>query len=231
MKILGKAVAGKIASLVVLVAIVLGVYFYFQNGLFGLFKGTNSVTYNFVIKRFSQKTQLLVADAEVETTANQTFSNDNVKSWPDWTQAITKLFVGRDITVDIPVKTDFKLDLANVSKNDITITDNTVTFKKPLTIYVDSQVDGEIKIPSQSNGLVDKVVDAATSGQKAQEFLSEKGNEAVYETSQELIEKKSQKTIEYAEKALEDVLNLSSDQTLSVDLSEDSVKFVNSDKK
>lgn len=60
----------------------------------------------------------------------------------------------------IPVKTEFKLELADISKNDIDIKNNVLTFKNPLTVKVDSQKEGELEILKASSGIVDKAVDA-----------------------------------------------------------------------
>ena len=131
----------------------------------------------------------------------------------------------------IPVTTEFKIDLAGISKNDILIKDNTVTFKKPLTVYVDSQQSGKIKIKNQSSGLVDKAVDLATSSVKAQEFLAEKTDETVYNTSTFVLSDKKEDVIKASEKALTSILNINSEKKIKVQLTEDDLHFKIKDKK
>ena len=174
-----------------------------------------------------------MAGADVETTANHTFENNKMKEWPDWTEPITKLFVGREMSVEIPVQTEFKLDLEGLTKDDIRIEDNTLTFKNFLTVEVDSQQHGEIKISNNSNGLIDKAVDVFTAGQKAQEFLSDKSQEAIYKTSEYVLNdaERQEMVVGFAENSLESLLNLNSDEKLEVDLSLDDLNFVIVDKK
>ncbi|MGQ7562858.1 hypothetical protein ACTGYT_02440 [Streptococcus suis] len=233
MKTVGKFFAKKLASLlVVLLVLVIGVI-WFRNSIFAWFRGTHRVQYEFVIKRFEQETKLIVAGADVETTANHTFENNKMKEWPDWTEPITKLFVGREMSVEIPVQTEFKLDLEGLTKDDIRIEDNTLTFKNFLTVEVDSQQHGEIKISNNSNGLIDKAVDVFTAGQKAQEFLSDKSQEAIYKTSEYVLNdaERQEMVVGFAENSLESLLNLNSDEKLEVDLSLDDLNFVIVDKK
>ena len=233
MKTVGKFFAKKLASLlVVLLVLVIGVI-WFRNSIFAWFRGTHTIQYEFVIKRFEQETKLIVAGADVETTANHTFENNKMKEWPDWTEPITKLFVGREMSVEIPVQTEFKLDLEGLTKDDIRIEDNTLTFKNSLTVEVDSQQHGEIKISNNSNGLIDKAVDVFTAGQKAQEFLSDKSQEAIYKTSEYVLNdaERQVKVVGFAENSLESLLNLNSDEKLEVDLFLDDLNFVIVDKK
>ncbi|MFH0372977.1 hypothetical protein [Streptococcus sp. A22] len=233
MKTVGKFFAKKVASLlVVLLVLAIGVI-WFRNSIFAWFRGTHRVQYEFVIKRFEQETKLIVAGADVETTANHTFENNKMKEWPDWTEPITKLFVGREMSVEIPVQTEFKLDLEGLTKDDIRIEDNTLTFQNSLTVEVDSQQHGEIKISNNSNGLIDKAVDVFTAGQKAQEFLSDKSQEAIYKTSEYVLNdaERQEKVVGFAENSLESLLNLNSDEKLEVDLSLDDLSFVIVDKK
>lgn len=233
MKTVGKFFAKKLASLlVVLLVLAIGVI-WFRNSIFAWFRGTHRVQYEFVIKRFEQETKLIVAGADVETTANHTFENNKMKEWPDWTEPITKLFVGREMSVEIPVQTEFKLDLEGLTKDDIRIEDNTLTFKNFLTVEVDSQQHGEIKISNNSNGLIDKAVDVFTAGQKAQEFLSDKSQEAIYKTSEYVLNdaERQEMVVGFAENSLESLLNLNSDEKLEVDLSLDDLNFVIVDKK
>ena len=128
MKTLGKALANKIATIILLVILIGGAVWYVK-GRVG--SGTTS-EYSFVIKRFSKKSQLLVADADVETTANKKFDADLTKDWPDWTKWIADIIVSRKVTAEIPVKTEFKLELEGLTKNDIRIENNVLTFKNPI---------------------------------------------------------------------------------------------------
>lgn len=156
MKTLGKAIANKIASLIVLCLLVLG--------------GKISQEYSFVIKRFSKKSQLLVADADVATTANKKFDSNLTKDWPEWTKTFSDLLVSRKVVMEIPVKTEFKLELEGLDKDDISIENNVLTFKSPLTVYVDFQKMGDSKIKSSNSGVVDMLVDAATGSKKLWSF-------------------------------------------------------------
>ncbi|HFI0914373.1 hypothetical protein ACTGWM_03610 [Streptococcus suis] len=97
------------------------------------------------VGKFEAESKLVVAGAEVDTTANHTFDNNNLQEWPDWTEPITKLFVGREMSVEIPVQTEFKLVLKGISQSDVQIQNNNLTFKKPVLFEVDSQQHGEIK--------------------------------------------------------------------------------------
>ena len=187
MKTLGKALANKIATVIVIVLIVVGAIFYFRKTLF---TGTTSAEYQFVIKRFSKKSQLVVADADVETTANKEFNADMTKDWPEWADFIADLIVSRKVTLEIPVKTEFKLELEGLGKEDISISNNVLTFKKPLTVYVDSQQEGESKVKKSSSGILDKGVDLVTGSQKAMEFLEEKSQDAIHATSNEVMNDK-----------------------------------------
>lgn len=229
MKLVGKYVAKKIAGLIVLGLIVAGGVFWFRHRLFG---GTLTAKYEFVIKSFEQESQLIVAGAEVKTTVPQTFTNDNFKDWPDWTQPLTKALVGRDLVMDIPVETEFKLQLAGLTKDDVRISGNTLTFKRPLKVHVDSQPVDVPKIKKSGSGLVDKAVDLFTSGQKAQEFFAEKSQEAMHKTSEHVLDdqERQEKVAKFASQALENLLNLSSAEKLEVDLTVNDLEFVNIDK-
>ncbi len=105
--------------------LVLGIgIFWFRNSILAWFQGTHKVQYEFVIKKFEAESKLVVAGAEVDTTANHTFDNNNLQEWPDWTEPITKLFVGREMSVEIPVQTEFKLVLEGISQSDFQIQNN-----------------------------------------------------------------------------------------------------------
>lgn len=231
MKTVGRFFAKKIASLLVLMTVVVIGVMMFRNSIFAWFRGTHSVQYEFVIKTFEMESKLVVAGAEVTTTANHTFENNELKEWPDWTKPITKFFVGRELTVDIPVQTEFKLVLEGIEQSDIQIQNNTLTFKKPVLVEVDSQQHGEIKMSNVSNGLVDKVVDVFTSGQKAQEFLNEKAQDAIYKTSEEVLNdvEHQKKVALFAETALENLLNLDSDKHVEVRIAVEDLSFQNVD--
>ncbi|HEM5028791.1 MULTISPECIES: hypothetical protein [Streptococcus] len=233
MKTVGKFFAKKLASLLVLLLVVgLGV-FWFRNSIFAWFQGTHTAQYKFVIKKFEAESKLVVAGAEVDMTVPQSFDNNKLKEWPDWTEPITKLFVGREMSVDIPVQTEFKLVLEGIGQSDVQIQNNTLTFKKPVLVEVDSQQHGEIKISNNSNGIVDKAVDVFTSGQKAQEFLNDKSQEAIYKTSEEVLNdaKRQEKVAAFAETALENLLNLNSEEKLEVEIEVADLNFQIVDKK
>ena len=140
-----------------------------------------------------------MADAAVETTATQSFNSNMTKDWPDWTKTIADLIVSRKLEVKIPVKTEFKLELADISQNDIEIKDKVLTFKTPLTVKVDSQKEGDLEILSSSSGIVDKAVDVVTSNKKAMEFLDKKSQTAIYKTSNDVMkqEKYQKKVAKY----------------------------------
>lgn len=135
--------------------------------------------------------------------------------------------------VEIPVKTEFKLELEKLSSSDVTIKNDVLTFNSPVTVNVDSQQEGESKIEKSSNGLVDKAVDAFTASKKAQEFLSEKSQDAIYATSKHVMDndKRQEKVAKYAEESLESLLNLNSDKKISVKINKSDLKFVNIDPK
>lgn len=226
-----KKIATNVITFIIIAAIVIGGILIYK----GYKKNKEIKTeYSFVIKKFEEKTELVVADAAVETSAKKEFTSDATKDWPSWTEPIVKAFVGRTIELKIPVKTEFKIELKDISKDDIKIDGkNKLTFKKPLTINVDSQVEGEIEVLNSKSGLVDKTVDVVTSGKKAQEFFSEKSVDAVYSTSEHVMkdEKTKKKVVKAAEEALESVLNISSDKKIDVVLTEKDLKFVNVDPK
>ncbi|HFI0813028.1 TPA: hypothetical protein ACGO1J_001676 [Streptococcus suis] len=233
MKTVGRFFAKKLASLLVLL-LVLGIgIFWFRNSILAWFQGTHKVQYEFVIKKFEAESKLVVAGAEVDTTANHIFDNNHLQEWPDWTEPITKLFVGREMSVEIPVQTEFKLVLEGIGQSDIQIQNNNLTFKKPVLVEVDSQQHGEIKISNNSNGLLDKAVDVFTSGLKAQEFLNEKSQEAIYKTSEKVLNdaERQEKVAAFAETALENLLNLNSEEKLEVEIEVADLNFQIVDKK
>lgn len=230
MKLIGKYVAKKIAGLIVLGLILAGGLFWFRHKLFG---GSLTSKYEFVITRFERESQLVVAGADVKTTSTQVFTNNHFKDWPDWTQTFTKVLVGRDLVVDIPVETEFKLQLEGLTKDDVSISGNTLTFKKPLKVHVDSQPVDVPKIKKSGSGLIDKAADLFTSGKKAQEFLAEKSQEALYKTSEKVLDDqdRQEKVAEFASQSLENLLNLSSEEKLEVELTVGDLEFINVDEK
>ena len=185
MKSIGKALGKEIARIVVILVVIATVVFYLKdnNWFKKIFDGDTEDKYEFVVKRFSKRHELLVAEAAAETTQTQSFNSNTTKDWPDWTKTIADLIVSRKLEVKIPVKTEFKLELTDISQNDIEIKDNVLTFKNPLTVKVDSQKEGGLEILSSSSGIVDKTVDVVTSNKKAMEFLDEKSQNAIYKTS------------------------------------------------
>lgn len=219
---------GKATIVIVLGLVIVSVLYYTRNQQ----KNHVSENYSFVIKRFEKKSELVVADADVETNPKKTFQSKTLEEWPGWTKTITKFFRSRSLTLKIPVKTEFKLQLANLSKKDVTIKENVLTFNKPLTVNVDSQQNGKSKIDS-SAGLLDRVVDAFTAGKKAQEFLEENSQDTIYKTSDKVMNNKGrqEKVATYAEEALENLLNLNSDKKIDVKIKSSDLKFVNVDPK
>lgn len=233
MKTIGKMLLSKVLTVVVVVAVLAIGFLWFKNGIFGLFDGVTKEQYSFVIKRFEKESQLVVAGADVETTANPVFENKALESWPNWTKPITKVLIGRESTVELPIKTEFKLELEGLGEEDITISDNVLTFNKPLTVYVDSQTDGEIKIKSAKSGVVDKVVDAFTASKKAQEFLAKESKKAIYKTSEHVLndEERQEKVAKFAGESLENLINLGAEKELDVQVDVDDLVFKIQDKK
>ena len=228
MKTLGKVLANKIATIIILV-ILFGGAFWYVKGRVGV--GTTSSEYSFVIKRFSKKNQLLIADADVTTTSEKQFDAELTKEWPEWTKWIADVIVSRKVVMEIPVKTEFKLELEGLDKDDIHIENQVLTFKKSLTVYVDSQKNGETTIKNSSSGLLDMGVDLITGSKKAMEFLEEKSQDAIYATSENVMNdmERRDKVAKYAEEALENLLNLNSEQKIDVKIDVENLTFVNID--
>lgn len=228
MKTLGKSLANKIATIIILAVLFGGVVWYFKGRVGG---GTTSAEYSFVIKRFSKKHQLLIADADVATMSKKQFDDDLTKDWPEWTKWLADLIVSRKVVMEIPVKTEFKLELEGLDKDDILIENHVLTFKKPLTVYVDSQKNGETTIKSSSSGILDKGVDLITGSKKAMEFLEEKSQDVIYATSENVMNNKErqEKVAKYAEEALENLLNLNSEQNIDVKIDVKNLTFKNID--
>lgn len=235
MKSIGKALGKEIARIVVILVVIAAVVFYLKdnNWFKKIFDGGTEAKYESVVKRFSKRNELLVADAAVETRATQNFDSNMTKDWPDWTKTIADLIVSRKLEVKIPVKTEFKLELADISQNDIEIEDKVLTFKTPLTVKVDSQKEGELEILKASSGIVDKAVDVVTSDKKAMEFLDKKSQTAIYETSNDVMkqEKYQKKVAKYISQDLEQLLNLKSNDKISVKVNVSDLKFENIDPK
>jgi len=228
MKTLGKVLANKIATIIILV-ILFGGAFWYVKGRVGV--GTTSSEYSFVIKRFSKKNQLLIADADVATTSEKQFDAELTKDWPEWTKWIADVIVSRKVVMEIPVKTEFKLELEGLDKDDIHIENQVLTFKKSLTVYVDSQKNGETTIKNSSSGLLDMGVDLITGSKKAMEFLEEKSQDAIYATSENVMNdmERREKVAKYAEEALENLLNLNSEQKIDVKIDVENLNFENID--
>lgn len=228
MKTLGKVLANKIATIIILV-ILFGGAFWYVKGRVGV--GTTSSEYSFVIKRFSKKNQLLIADADVATTSEKQFDAELTKDWPEWTKWIADVIVSRKVVMEIPVKTEFKLELEGLDKDDIHIENQVLTFKKSLTVYVDSQKNGETTIKNSSSGLLDMGVDLITGSKKAMEFLEEKSQDAIYATSEHVMNdmERREKVAKYAEEALENLLNLNSEQKIDVKIDVENLTFENID--
>ena len=228
MKTLGKVLANKIATIIILVILFGGAFWYVKGRVGG---GTTSSEYSFVIKRFSKKNQLLIADADVATTSEKQFDAELTKDWPEWTKWIADVIVSRKVVMEIPVKTEFKLELEGLDKDDIHIVNQVLTFKKSLTVYVDSQKNGETTIKNSSSGLLDMGVDLITGSKKAMEFLEEKSQDAIYATSENVMNdmERREKVAKYAEEALENLLNLNSEQKIDVKIDVENLNFENID--
>ncbi len=231
MKTIGKALANKIAMIIIILLVVVIGFFAIKYFIPNLFGGTTSSQYKTIVKKFSQESELVVAGAESETTASHTFTNDNIKSWPNWAKPIVSVVVGRNVTVSVPIKTEFKLELKGITSKDVNIKNNVLTFRHPITVEVDSQQNGLIKA-NNSDGIVDKIVDAATSGAKAQEFLDNKTQETISKTSDNVMNdsERQTKVLKFAQEDLENLLNLGSKEHLSVELHQKDLKFINIDK-
>lgn len=225
-----KRVVQNVITFMIIAVIIMGVFSIYRS-----YKHNKELekTYDFVISKFTEKNELVVADATVDTNAKKTFTPEATKEWPSWIQPLVKLVSSRRIELKIPVKTEFKLVLNEIDKDDISIKDNKVTFRKPLTVNVDSQIEGDVEIVNSSNGLLDKAADMLTSGKSAQEFLNEKSQDTVYDTSEYIMEDKDtvKRVVKSAQKSLEEILNISSSSNISVELTEDDLTFVNVDKK
>ncbi|KSU21460.1 hypothetical protein M20_0944 [Lactococcus lactis subsp. lactis] len=231
MKTLGKAIANKIALVLVLcILIAIG---WLAVKQMNPFNGSTKSEYDFVLTKFSKKNELVVSEATTKNTTDKVFTSKVLKNWPDWTKPLTSIFVGRSVTLEVPITTEFKLNLSDVTSEDVSIKNNVLTFKKPLIVKVDSQQTGNSKISNASNGIIDKAVDLWTSGSKAQEFLSEQSQDSIYETSNFVMRDKGRqkKVAKYASEDLESLLNLNSDKHIKVKLSSDNLKFVNIDSK
>ncbi len=228
MKTLGKVLANKIATIIILVILFGGAFWYVKGRVGG---GTTSSEYSFVIKRFSKKNQLLIADADVATTSEKQFDAELTKDWPEWTKWIADVIVSRKVVMEIPVKTEFKLELEGLDKDDIHIENQVLTFKKSLTVNVDSQKNGETTIKNSSSGLLDMGVDLITGSKKAMEFLEEKSQDAIYATSENVMNdmERREKVAKYAEEALENLLNLNSEQKIDVKIDVENLNFENID--
>ena len=98
---------------------------------------------------------------------------------------------------------------------------------------MDSQKEGELEILKASSGIVDKAVDAFTSDKKAMEFLDEKSQNAIYNTSNNVMaqEKYQKKVAKYISQDLEQLLNLKSNDKISVKVNVSDLKFENIDPK
>ncbi len=226
-----KKIATNVVTFIIIAALLIGGFLIYKN--YNKKKELKE-EYSFVIKKLTQKTELVVTDAAVSTSAKKEFTSEKTKDWPAWTEPIVKSVVGRTIEMEIPIKTEFKIVLKDITNDDIIIDNrNNLKFKKPLTVNVDSQVEGEIKIINSKSGIIDKAVDVATSGKSAQEFFTEKTQDAVYSTSEHVIkdEKSIEKVIQHASQSLEDVLNISSDRKIHVELAKEDLVFVNIDPK
>ncbi|MGT2959847.1 hypothetical protein [Streptococcus caballi] len=229
MKASGKSLAKKLAVVVTLLFFALVGFFWLQ------YKKSNEITaeYRLILNKFSKKSELVVTGATVNTTTNKKFNSDMTKNWPKWTRTFSDLLVSRKVILKIPVKTDFKLQVGQLSQKDISIQNNVLMFKKPLIVNVDSQQDGQLEIKKSSSGIVDKVTDLFTANKKSMEFLEEKSQDAIYQTSEKVTNSqgRQEKVAKYAEESLEKLLNLNSKKKIDVKIKPSDLKFVNVDPK
>lgn len=229
MKASGKSLANKLAVVVTLLFFALVGFFWLQ------YKKSNEIMaeYRLVLNKFSKKSELVVTGATVNTTTNKKFNSDMTKNWPKWTRTFSDLLVSRKVILKIPVKTDFKLQVGQLSQKDISIQNNVLMFKKPLIVNVDSQQDGQLEIKKSSSGIVDKVTDLFTANKKSMEFLEEKSQDAIYQTSEKVTNSqgRQEKVAKYAEESLEKLLNLNSKKKIDVKIKPSDLKFVNVDPK
>ena len=233
MKTFGQQLAKNLANLVIIAIVIVAIFFGIKFFLPNWFAGTTTVSHDYVITRFERESQLVVTGADVKDTRQKTFSNNILSTWPDWTKPVTKLFISRNLVVEIPIKTEFKLELKNITEKDISLDKNVLSFNQPLTVLVDSQQEGEITILKTSSGLIDKAVDAFTSSKKAQEFLSQESQVAIAEASDHMLNdsERQEKVAQFAQTSLENLLNLGSEQEITVNLTVDDLVFVNQDEK
>lgn len=124
-------------------------------------------------------------------TTDKVFNSKPLKNWPSWTKPLTSIFVGRCLTLEVPITTEFKLNLSYVTSKYVSIKNNILTFTKPLIVKVASQQTGNPKISNASNGIIDKAVELWTSASKAQGFLSEQSQDFIYKTSNFVMKKRS----------------------------------------
>lgn len=229
MKASGKSLANKLAVVVTLLFFALVGFFWLQ------YKRSNEIMaeYRLILNKFSKKSELVVTGATVNTTTNKKFNSDMTKNWPKWTRTFSDLLVSRKVILKIPVKTDFKLQVGQLSQKDISIQNNVLMFKKPLIVNVDSQQDGQLEIKKSSSGIVDKVTDLFTANKKSMEFLEEKSQDAIYQTSEKVTNSqgRQEKIAKYAEESLEKLLNLNSKKKIDVKIKPSDLKFVNVDPK
>lgn len=229
MKASGKSLANKLAVVVTLLFFALVGFFWLQ------YKRSNEIMaeYRLILNKFSKKSELVVTGATVNTTTNKKFNSDMTKNWPKWTRTFSDLLVSRKVILKIPVKTDFKLQVGQLSQKDISIQNNVLMFKKPLIVNVDSQQDGQLEIKKSSSGIVDKVTDLFTANKKSMEFLEEKSQDAIYQTSEKVTNSqgRQEKVAKYAEESLEKLLNLNSKKKIDVKIKPSDLKFVNVDPK
>lgn len=109
MKTLGKAIANKIALVLVLcILITIG---WLAVKQMNPFNGATKSEYDFVLTKFSKKKELVVSEATTKNTTDKVFTSKVLKNWPDWTKPLTSIFVGRSVTLEVPITTEFKLNL------------------------------------------------------------------------------------------------------------------------
>lgn len=198
-----------------------------------LLKENTRSDYAYVLKEFVKKNKNIFPKSITVTKAEKYFSNADIKKWPVWLQTIISIFIGRDLSLQIPIETKFILDLSTLTSDDIIIQNNTLMFKKRITIKVSSQQFGSIKVIRTSNSFIDKFVDIGLSGSKVQKFFTNESLSIIHGTSDRLKDNKQirKKVAKYISENLEKIINMSLKENLKIELEEDDLIFENIDNK
>ena len=193
-----------------------------------LLKENTRSDYAYVLKEFAKKNRLILPKSVTVTQAEKYFSNTDIKKWPVWLQAITTFFIGRDLYLQIPIETKFILDLSTLTSDDIIIQNNTLMFKKRITVKVSSQQFGSIKVIRSNRRFIDKFVDVGLSGSKVQKFFSNESLNIIHSTSDRLKDNKQirKKVAKDISEYLEKIINMSSKENLKIELEEEDLIFI-----